>query len=87
MVIFPFVIGPSITCEGGSVVKLDLDSYELSGKIAPEISLLTNLVEYNVGRFHENVFNCHLSGLSGSFASFTDTCPMFGCYLTFVPFE
>ena len=56
LLIFPFVIGPSITCERGSVVKLDLDSYELSGKIAPEISLLTNLVEYNSSRFHDNVF-------------------------------
>ena len=56
LLIFPFVIGPSITCERGSVVKLDLDSYELSGKIAPEISLLTNLVEYIPCRFHESVF-------------------------------
>ena len=56
LLIFPFVIGPSITCERGSVVKLDLDLYELSGKIAPEISLLTNLVEYNSCRFHDNVF-------------------------------
>merc|ERR1740130_831778 len=46
---------PSITCEGGSVVKLGLESSELSGKIAPEISLLTNLVEYNV-------FNNYLTG-------------------------
>ena len=44
LLIFPFVIGPSITCERGSVVKLGLESFELSGKIAPEISLLTNLV-------------------------------------------
>jgi hypothetical protein len=56
LLIFPFVIGPSITCERGSVVKLGLDSSELSGKIAPEISLLTNLVEYNSCRFHRNVF-------------------------------
>ena len=57
LLIFPFVIGPHITCERGSVVTLDLDSSELSGKIAPEISLLTNLVDYNVCRFHENVFS------------------------------
>ena len=56
MLIFPFAVGPSITCEGGSVVKLDLELSELSGKIAPEISLLTNLVEYIPCRFHENVF-------------------------------
>ena len=49
-------VGPSITCERGSVVKLNLDSSELSGKIAPEISLLTNLVEYISCRFHENIF-------------------------------
>jgi hypothetical protein len=37
---------PSITCEGGSVVKLGLDSSELTGSIPPEIALLSNLVEY-----------------------------------------
>jgi hypothetical protein len=79
---------PSITCERGSVVRLGLDSSELSGKIAPEISLLTNLVEYIPCRFHEHVFYTdNLSRLSESFASFTDTCPLFGCYLTFVPFK
>ena len=56
LLIFPIVIGPGITCERGSVVKLGLDSSELSGKIAPEISLLTNLVEYNSCRFHDIVF-------------------------------
>ena len=56
LLIFPFVIGPSITCKRGSVVKLGLYSSELSGTIASEISLLTNLVEYIPCRFYENVF-------------------------------
>ena len=56
LLIFPFVIGPSITCKRGSVVKLGLYLSELSGTIAPEISLLTNLVEYNSCRFHDIVF-------------------------------